>query len=248
MTDDKTRLKNSFSKASSTYADNAYVQLKLAEKLMSLLSGKNYRNILELGCGSGLLTGQIVKDLNFECLDVNDLSESMLEVCLKSYKDDKRLNGLLGDAEKLELEKGYDLVISNACVQWFADFKGAVKKYHSALNNGGEFIFSTFVKGNFHELYELTGVGLDYLERTEIEKQVREVFNNCTFESFEYVSHFKSVKDMLTSFKKTGVSGLSHQIWTKKKLMDFTHAYKSRFSDENGIMLTWRALLFKASV
>ena len=43
---------------------------------------------------------------------------------------------------------------------------------------------------------------------------------------------------MLKSFKQTGVSGLSHQIWTKQKLFDFTKAYEE-LRQAKGLPLTW---------
>ena len=51
-----------FEKAAETYRFNAKVQQKTAENIMSMCSNVNPKVILDIGCGSGILTEKISKN------------------------------------------------------------------------------------------------------------------------------------------------------------------------------------------
>ena len=60
-------IKKQFEKSMQDYDQNATVQILMASKLVFELSkiSTTFENILELGSGTGVLTKQIAKELNF---------------------------------------------------------------------------------------------------------------------------------------------------------------------------------------
>lgn len=61
----KNLIQKRFAKNLNTYNDNAKIQKIMAEKLVSLSDRKDYDSILEIGCGTGLLTEKVLKKLYF---------------------------------------------------------------------------------------------------------------------------------------------------------------------------------------
>ena len=62
----KELIQKRFTKNLKTYNDNAKIQKIMAEKLLSYLDNNYYNNILEIGCGTGLLTSLAVQKLQFK--------------------------------------------------------------------------------------------------------------------------------------------------------------------------------------
>ena len=60
-------IKKQFEKSFNSYNQNAIVQRLMAEKLVKNLSliKADFNSILELGCGTGILTKEIVKAIKF---------------------------------------------------------------------------------------------------------------------------------------------------------------------------------------
>ena len=235
-----------FSKAASTYDTQATVQLEMASLLLKkLLSYQKdntaFNQILEIGCGTGQLSSMLMESLDFKKLVLNDFSEDMLLSCQKKFDGTNKSNlidYMHADAEKLNLDNKYDLIISNACFQWFKDLKKALNNFKSLLTADGIIAFTTFGEGNFKELKQSSSFGLDYLSRLQIETILQELDLEYSFEEKVTTSYFADIKAMLKSFKQTGVSGLSHQIWTKQKLFYFTKAYEE-LRQAKGLPLTW---------
>ena len=69
----KELIKKRFSKCITTYDENAKIQKRMAEKLFSLLERNDFDKILEIGCGTGLLTKIAVEKLNFRTYTANDM-------------------------------------------------------------------------------------------------------------------------------------------------------------------------------
>ena len=68
-------IKNQFEKSMEKYNDNAVVQKITAEKLVqNLIKIRNdFDNVLELGSGTGLLTNELTKHINYKKYYANDV-------------------------------------------------------------------------------------------------------------------------------------------------------------------------------
>lgn len=237
-------IKTKFKKGFKTYNQNASVQGNMSVKLLKALKGiygANFDRILEIGCGTGLLTNLLTENLVFKKLDLNDIVEES-----KDFIDLQQQNicFLDGDAEKILFNGKYDLIISNATFQWFTNLPAFMEKIHCHLSDNGIVAFTTFGPANLYEIMTITGVGLDYLTKERLE----ELFK-CNFDivySNSELNHltFSSPINVLKHLKKAGLNSFNNKQWLKKDLTEFEQKYKQLFSVKNGVQLTYEPYYF----
>ena len=220
----KDLIRSRFEKHLKDYDKNAKIQKLMAEKLIKFCSRKKYKNILEIGCGTGFLTKEAAKNLDYETYTAIDIV-SECEFYIK--KIDDKINFAAKDIEKLLTEEAFpsftpDLIISNASLQWCSDFESVVNKLKNMLSKNGEFIFTTFGKEHFREIFYILGTGLNYYSEAEL-KEMFEGSEICAQEV--HIMSFKTPKDVLKHLKLTGVNGIESRIWTKSDLKSFEDTY-----------------------
>ena len=216
-------VKKRFAKSIKTYDENAFVQKGMAAKLKTMLIPKPYRKVLEIGCGTGFLTNIVSKDLDFETYIANDLVED----CKRYINEiNPKIEFVSGDIKEVlnNSNQTFDLIISNAALQWVPDYEEFFNILLKKLNPTGVLLFSTFGKKNFAEIYETIGVSLNYPSKEEL----KNIFRNytCKIEEELEVLSFNSALDVLKHIKYTGVNCLSASTWTKSNLKDFEEKYK----------------------
>lgn len=226
-----------FTKAKDTYKKNAIVQGKMAKKLVYETVknfGDNFKDILEIGSGTGLLTDEIFRRIKFENLFLNDLTENFTEIFpFKYYK---------GDILNTEIYENFDLIMSNAVFQWINDKESLFLKLYGLLNPGGMLSFTTFGRENFCQIKDISGFGLEY---KDIEPSISKTgFEILYFEEELETLYFESVQKILEHIKLTGVGTNANCLWTKRKYEAFREEYLKRFLDNNGVELTYHPQYF----
>lgn len=232
----KELVKQQFSKNLTNYEENAVVQMIMAEKLVNLLPKKEYKNILEIGCGTGFLTKLINKNIKFDTYTTIDIVGECKDYIYSINPDIKFIKG---DIEKTELFGKYDLIISNAVFQWITDFEEFIQSLHKNLDSNGILAFATFGKENFKEVKEVGKVSLDYYSKDEL----KELLSNYNIEHIEeetIVKIFEDIKNMLMHMKKTGVNSLSEKTWSIKEVNSFIKHYKNLYKDN--VSLTYNPI------
>lgn len=97
------------------------------------------KNILELGCGSGLFIKKILK-YRPKSVTGLDMSEGLLEIAKKTYP---QINFFQGSAEKIPFKKNmFDTVISGLTLHYIKDLSKVFGEVKKILKPGGNFIFS----------------------------------------------------------------------------------------------------------
>lgn len=242
MQTDSKLIKKQFGKSLDKYEENALVQTIMADKLIENLPDSEFPNVLELGCGSGLLTKRLVRKISYKKYYANDIVEKS-KVYLDGILADYVFLG--GNARRLQVNAKFNLIISNAMFQWFANLEGALEYYRARLNKGGTIAFSTFASGNFREIRELTGLGLDYLEADEIREITARNFEVKHFEKFDYTMHFANPLEILAHMKNTGVNAVSTKHWGIKEVKEFCDRYKEAYPE---LSLTYSPVVVVAGV
>ena len=94
-------IKKQFKKSFSSYNQNAIVQKIMAEKLANGICSveKDFDVILELGCGTGFLTKELIKNINFRTYYANDLVEKS-KICIEEIVPDAKF--FCGNALKIK--------------------------------------------------------------------------------------------------------------------------------------------------
>ena len=220
----KDLIQKRFAKNLDTYNDNAKIQKKMAERLLSFLDRTDFNDILEIGCGTGFLTQLVNDGFNFNTYTANDIVES----CEKYVKEiNPKINFIPADIEKAveNSDKKYDLIISNAAFQWVENLESFIKLLVSKLNDDGVLLFSTFGPENFREVNFVLGKTLPYYSANELQ----EIINGykSVVEQEMHVMAFKTPKDILKHIKSTGVNALEMVSWTKTDMQKFENGYNN---------------------
>lgn len=234
-----------FRRSVESYNENAIVQKLIVEQLADLvgLYVTSYpQRILEIGCGTGLLTEKIAALFPEKSLFINDLVKDM---CGKTAGKCKipTAHCLVGDIEVMDLPTYLDLIVSSSTFQWLVHPKMTYKKLADGLIDGGWLVFSSFGEHNFEELKQLTGKGLVYQPLQEISKHLSAYFEIVYAGETLHRLHFRNPMEILQHIKKTGVNATaSSQIWTREHLKRFSFEYTARFGCEEGLPLTYHPL------
>ena len=226
---DKQLVKERFRKNLKTYNNNCFVQDKMAEKLVEMIR-HNPCDILELGCGTGILTKKLLEQYSFKTYTAIDMVKECEEYIRKISPEIKFYQA---DIESCDFKGKYDLIISNAVFQWIENPKDFMTKLKGILKPNGTIIFSTFGQENLKEIKQLTGMGLKYYSYI----QLREILSPSTIKEDIFTLEFDTPKEILKHLKCTGVNSLSKTSWTKSNLKKFETDYNKLCPDK--IILTY---------
>lgn len=116
------------------YAANAHFVPELGQPVLDLLQPQSSERILDLGCGDGTLTKNLVA-LGAQVVGI-DSSPDMIAAALQ-----RGLDARIMDARALVFENEFDAVFSNAVLHWINDDPDApIKGAFRALRAGGRFV------------------------------------------------------------------------------------------------------------
>ena len=236
----KELIQKRFAKNLATYDENAKIQKVMAEYLIGFLDEKEFKNVLEIGCGTGMLTGLAFKNLIFENYTANDIVSGCEKYIKKISREIKFVPSDIEDFLKNNNDK-YDLIISNAVFQWIEDFENFLKLLISRLNKGGTLIFSTFGNKNFTEIREVLGTSLFYRSIEDYEDMLKN-FRHVIKEE-RHTLNFKSPAEVLRHIKLTGANAICETKWTKSDMLNFESKYNNWCN--NAPILTYNPVYIK---
>lgn len=239
----KELIKTRFAKNIDLYNSNADIQRQMALKLISFAERKKYPDILEIGCGTGLMTQIALSNLEYSSYTANDI----VEKCESRIKQiNPKINFVCSDIELISGNKQskYDLILANASLQWVENFESTIKKIISLLNPGGTLIFSTFGQENFREIRYITGKSLRYYSKKELENLLQEY--SPIIEEEIRVKYFKTPYEVLKHIKYTGVNSIENVCWTKSDMQKFSNSYNNLCSGHP--TLTYHPLYIKIQI
>ena len=106
--------------------------------LLGLISSENLANGIDLGCGTGEQTSILAKTFeNTHFLGIDSSSE-MLEQS-NEFENERLEFRKLSVEEFIQSKEKWDLIFSNAALQWSDNHKELFPKILSLLNDGGQF-------------------------------------------------------------------------------------------------------------
>lgn len=162
----KELVRKHFDRHAREYDQYAEVQRDMGQKLLEAVdlrhSRRRFRNIMEIGCGTGHLTRMLSSQFPPpDAYTAIDLSPAMIEVTSSKLGERaQRMTFIAGDAEAISADMAatnpgaFDLIISNATFQWFNDPIRTVRTYLKCLQPGGILAFATFGPDTFFELHD----------------------------------------------------------------------------------------------
>lgn len=105
--------------------------------LLKMVIPRDNLKVIDLGCGTGELTSELPDYLPGSEITGIDSSSEMLEKA-KPLETDKLKFYQRTIEEQLESDKTFDLIISNAAIQWCDDHEKLFPEIISKINKGGQ--------------------------------------------------------------------------------------------------------------
>jgi malonyl-ACP O-methyltransferase BioC len=230
-----------FSKEARHYDRYSSIQDRCAAELASRNRGKDFSDILDIGCGTGNYTKILKDDFSNARITAVDISNEMVRFACGKLGD-KGIEFVVKDAEEPGFKRKFDLVSSNAAFQWFEDLGKTLRIYRELLKEGGVITFSIFGPLTYYELDRAlkdvdgpsasVASGVFATEYT-LKRAMSGYFKDINIDEIIYTEEYGSLKELLRKIKHTGTRGYGGpdgKVWTRDKLEKVERAYIRNFS------------------
>lgn len=216
------------------------------EGLLPLLNPQPHEHILDLGCGTGQLTAQILAS-GANVMGI-DSDAKMVEQAQANYP---RINFEVADAANFQLPEPVDAVFSNAALHWVTEAEAAAQCIANALKPGGRLVAEFGGKGNVQTIiaalekvsgrenlnpwyFPSVAEYATVLEATGLEVTFAHLFERPTPLSETGLAGW------LTMFGQRFFSDLSEGEWNN--IVEGVEATASQLQQENGWVADYRRL------
>ena len=148
-------VRNRFSAKAHSYADYAHVQRTLAQRLCAMMPEAIPASpVLEVGCGTGLLTQAMLRKWPGVEIHAMDLAPGMIRRAAQLIPDARNVRWIVADAAHYRAPQPYALIASNCALHWFHPFQDGLRNLSTLVAPGGCFVASIMLEGTLPELRE----------------------------------------------------------------------------------------------
>jgi malonyl-CoA O-methyltransferase len=256
--DIKQGIRRNFARRAASYERYAGVQRLMAEELLGLAGPAlaEAGAVLEVGCGTGFLTGGLRRANPQARLVALDLDAALVERARQRLGPDPRTSWLVADGETLGRGR-FDLIISNAVFQWFTDPEATLKTYWQTLSPRGRLAFSTLGPRTFRELAASVRQAVQALKLTAAPEipaanflgpenwqalLTRAGFSRVQVAEKTISVGFPSVGQFLKALQATGATNPRPRPLTPRFLKVLDAAYQSTFRQNGSIPVTYEII------
>ncbi len=237
---DKNKVRQSFASAANSYDELAGLQRKAGLQLLQQLSGLEvFEHVLDIGCGTGFLTQQLLRQASIKQMIALDIAHSMVQRSRAKLGEVDNVSYLCADAESIPLlNHSVDTIVSNLALQWCENLTVVFKGFNKVLKTEGRLVFSTFGPNTLQELkkswasvdnYSHVNAFYSMQQLTAFLQQAG--FNNISCESVSYLSEYQSVKELMKELKGIGAHNVlphrNRQTTRKSSMQAMISAYES---------------------
>lgn len=213
----KARLIKSFSRAASTYDSYADVQSEVATYLAARLKGREFHEILEIGCGTGFYTSMLAQQFegsHIHAVDISPVMVAQARLKLARYPG-VRVERADGEFLPAFISGPFDLVTASGALQWFEDLEGAIQQYCRILSPSGSVLFAVFGPNTLFELQRtLRHVLCDkvclpaifFPKEDILQAFLSRAFNEWTVKELGISRTYPDLLSLFRSLKSTGVA------------------------------------------
>jgi malonyl-CoA O-methyltransferase len=205
-----TNVVQEFSRFANLYDRYNIIQTEVAKRLISMIDGRDYSSVVDIGCGSGSIYKELIESsIVFNDFMALDLSKEMLDIHPNSPKI-KKLSFDFNSQKSFRYLKEfkYDLLLSSSALQWSSSLDMTLNEI-SQLSK--ECYFSIFTSNTFISLHQLAGIKSPIYSKDIIENSINKYFS-ASFELVRYQLSFSDIYEMLRYIKRSGVSGGKRQL------------------------------------
>lgn len=138
------------------YDRSSQTQFRQGNRLIEGIEPGRYATVLDVGCGNGKTTFELLKRDPSMQIEAFDISGTQIEVARRSCEE-KGLSGKIRfyvmDALELKDTEKYDLVFSNATLHWITNSRKMYTLLYNALKYGGRLAVHQGGNGSYSGLH-----------------------------------------------------------------------------------------------
>jgi len=246
-----------FSAAASTYHRHANIQRQVAKKLMTLPAAPSSpvpSRILEIGCGTGVLTEMLVDVFPSAKIDAVDVSHAMTVKARGYLVKNRMINWIIEDACRLPENIKYPMIISNCALHWIAPIELIISKLGSLLERNGRLVFAVMLRGTLGELHSARQriapdkpSRIAMPDRNDVKKALAKAGLLLRTEKPETIRlEYPSAAEMLKQLHEQGLTGgnipHSKTLLTRSEISRLIADYSKNYKRKNGVYATYRVL------
>jgi len=202
---------NEFSRFAHQYDAHNMIQAEVAYRLISQLPSRQYRTIIDLGCGSGAVyRNMIEQEITYDKLIALDSAKEMLTL----HPSDSTIQKIHADFnnketyQKLHMNKDDVTLLSSSALQWSKDLDFIFSQLAALAT---EAYFAIFTSGTFSTLHKTAAIDSPIHNKEALQKAIKRYYN-ARFTLQSYRLEFNTVRDMFRYIKRSGVSGGKKQL------------------------------------
>lgn len=211
----------SFNQHANTYEQAAIVQQEIGRRLFERLDYLkiNPRYVLDLGCGTGVLTAQLKKKYPKALVVGMDLAAVMLVQAKNKQRFWRKWPLVNADMSALPFGDGlFDLVFANQVVHWSDSMDKVFRDVSRVMRQDACFMFSTLGPDTFIELKQAWS-SADAYGHANVFVDMHLIGDALLHERFldpvvdmEYLTvNYSSFSQLITSLRKQGVRNINAQ-------------------------------------
>lgn len=142
----------------SDYEKNSSAQERAAEAVLSRLRLRGDESILDIGCGDGKVTAKLAALVSQGRVTGIDSSQEMIDFARMRYPSTQfpSLSFERVDAQNLDYNHEFDLVVSFACLHWIKDHVAVLRGIKQSLKPEGKMIIQCGGRGTGDDIFTLT--------------------------------------------------------------------------------------------
>lgn len=234
----------SFASAAEVYDQNAELQRQVGRELLKRFEPLQASGV-DLGCGTGFLTRELVAQCPDQPWLAVDLAMPMLQLSRDKLGNDAGIQYLCADAEALPFKDiSVPQMFSNLALQWCENLPVLFEGGRRVLEPGGQLVFSTFGPETLKEL-KLAWAAVDQFTHVNEFKTASDIkasliaagFEQVVLETEIYRLHYGSVIELMRELKGLGAHNIhqnrNRQLTTASQLQVMINAYEAQMSDLN---------------
>lgn len=227
----KNNIKNAFDLGAKNYDNYSQVQKKISKKILYILNeynklvnfNKKEINVLDLGCGTGDFSVQILNNFKIKYIEVVDLSNKMIKLAKTKIKF-SNFKSSVSDFDEYSDFKKFDLIISNMALHWSENIYLLIDKIIKKIKCGCIFLFSvpnSLCFNSFQKIFKDNDnkfIINEFPDFKIIEKIIDKQLLKFKIENFLEKKEFK---DPLCFFRELKLLGANSKINKKKHSIFF---------------------------
>lgn len=241
-----------FSAAARTYHELAAVQTQAARRLMELMrNGQAPARILEIGCGTGVLTALLARNFPSAHIDAVDISPAMIFEARRNLANHNMIKWIIADVRDFSPSAQYALITSSCALHWITPLNAVLEKLGSMLSPGGRLAIALMTRGTLAELQACRDRIAPHKPPRAILPVEADVRNALTKTGLKIASdksetirhNFSSAKEMIRQLHAQGSTGGNHpsnvNLLTRAELFHLIDDYNLNYKSIDGVFASY---------